>query len=80
MPRILKGCQLGPGWGNNLVQCVTCMSPLISGAMRLVGLANEPPFKWFAAPNPSVCTDGYDGETPQAACFIAMNGAGHGAR
>jgi hypothetical protein len=29
------------------------------------------PINWFVAPNPSVCTDGYNAETPQAACFEA---------
>jgi hypothetical protein len=35
--------------------------------------------KWFTAPNPSACTDGYDAETPQAACLAAGDGSGHGA-
>jgi hypothetical protein len=40
-------------------------------------LAKSCPFKWFAAPNPSVCTDGYDGETPLAACVEAMDVSRH---
>jgi hypothetical protein len=78
---VLAGIPSGCGaFGHRIRWCRFAQPP--ANGLDTSGILTETPgaaslasqcsaaFRWSAAPNPSVCTDGYDGETPQAACFV----------